>query len=88
MGPHIVGAARQLDTVETGHHDVGEKQIDGMLVHEAERRFAVAVIADLVAGTAQRASKEEAQIFVVFGKENSGHDTSAKKDLGQVNGRK
>jgi hypothetical protein len=31
-----------------------------------------------MAGAAQRARQEEAQIFVVFGEEDSGHDHSAK----------
>src|SRR6185437_14626654 len=84
MRPHIVGAAREFDAIEPRHHDIGKQKVDGVLVHEAEGGFAVAVIADLMAGAAERPRQEEAEIFVVFGEENSSHDTSAKGTFGKL----
>src|SRR5215472_12858049 len=76
VGVELGGAARELDAVHLGHHDVGEQQLERLLAQPLVGRPAVVVGNDIEAGILQRLDQEAPHVEVVFRKQDFGHSCS------------
>jgi hypothetical protein len=75
LDPGLAGghAARQLDTIDPGHHDIGDEEVVVGIERLYERRLAIGDRIDRVAGTPQPAPQKCAQLIIVFGEKDSRH---------------
>ena len=87
-GPHVLEVARKAEAVHLArHHDIGEDEIDAVVLDFAQRRFGIRHPADGVAELFEQAGADGGDIRIVFDQQDraasAGFDASACSSTGR-----